>query len=106
MYSINPPPLSKAGWIWLREWQHKKGISDEDFASGLKIHINTLKSYDNSAHTLTIEKIDNLVATVGEEPIVYVFKKYMECIANLRGSQAYTNPMNSYNPQEPMCSGR
>ena len=30
MYSNNPPPLSKAGWIWLREWQHKKEISDED----------------------------------------------------------------------------
>ena len=102
MYSNNPPPLSKAGWIWLREWQHKKGISDEDFAAYLKLHINTLGSYDISAHTLTIEKLDNLIATVGEEPIVYVINKYIECIANLRRFQAYVNHMNSYNPQGPM----
>ena len=80
---FDPPPLSKAVWILLREWQHKKGFSDENLAAALKLNINTLKSYDISAHSLTVEKIDNLIATVGIEPLEYVTIKYFECIRGL-----------------------
>lgn len=80
MSYFNPPPLSKVVWMWLREWQRENGLSDEDLAAALKLNINTLKSYDISAHTLTIEKIDNLVATVGIEPLSYVILKFYECV--------------------------
>jgi ribosome-binding protein aMBF1 (putative translation factor) len=71
---FDPPPLSKAAWIWLREWQQEKGMSDKELASAMKLNIKTLKSYDVSAHTLTIEKLDNLVAYIGIEPLTYIAK--------------------------------
>lgn len=99
---FDPPPLSKALWIWLREWQHEKGMSDEDLAAAMKLNIKTLKSYDVSAHTLTIEKIDNLVTKVGTEPLLYVVKKYAECNANLRNLSSYDTSSGTHYPQGPM----
>ena len=95
---FDPPPLSKAAWSWLREWQHNKGISDKDFAAGLKLNIKTLGSYDISAHTLTLEKLDNLVATVGVEPVVYIFNKYIECV-NLLNNITAVDLLRPYYPQ-------
>lgn len=102
---FDPPPLSKAVWIWLREWQHKKGMSDEDLAAAMKLNIKTLKSYDVSAHTLTIEKIDNLVAILGLEPLEYVVKKYAERIASLRNLSSCSTPGETYYPQGSMWYG-
>ncbi len=100
MYTrLNPPPLSKAVWSWLREWQHNNGLSDEEFTAGLKLNVKTVKSYDTSAHTLTIEKLDNLVATVGVEPIVYVFGKYVEYIEFLNGKATVVDLIGPYYPQ-------
>ena len=99
MYNVKPPSLSKAVWSWLREWQHSKGISDKDFAAGLKLNIKTIESYDTSAHTLTIEKLDNLVATVGVEPIVYVLGKYVEYIMFLNGKAIVVDMIGQYFPQ-------
>ena len=99
MYNVKHPPLSKGVWIWLREWQHEKGISDKELASAMKLNITTLSSYDISAHTLTLEKLDNLVATVGVEPVVYIFNKYVECISLLNGNTAAVDLLRPYYPQ-------
>lgn len=99
MYNVKPPSLSKAVWSWLREWQHNKGISDKDFAAGLKLNIRTIESYDTSAHTLTIEKLDNLVAAVGIEPLAYVFGKYFEYIKFLNGKATVVDLIGPYYPQ-------
>lgn len=96
------PPLSKAVWFWLREWQHEKGMSDKELASAMKLNIKTLSSYDISAHTLTIEKLDNLVAYIGMEPLIYIAKKYEECIANLRKLSSFSPPGETHYPQGSM----
>lgn len=96
---FDPPPLSKGAWNWLREWQHEKGISDEELASAMKLNIRTLRSYDISAHTLTLEKLDNLVATVGVEPVVYILNKYAKCISLLNGNTATVDLLRPYYPQ-------
>ena len=64
-----------------------------------RYNIKTVKSYDTSAHTLTIEKLDNLVATVGVEPIVYVFGKYVEYIKFLNGKATVVDLIGPYYPQ-------
>lgn len=99
---FDPPPLSKAAWIWLREWQQEKGMSDKELASAMKLNIKTLKSYDVSAHTLTIEKLDNLVAYIGIEPLTYIAKKYAESIANLRNLSFFRSPEETHFPQGSM----
>lgn len=97
---FDPPPLSKVLWIWLREWQHEKGMSDENLAAALKLKIDTVESYDISAHSLTVEKIDNLIATVGIEPLVYVVIKYIKCVECLAELSIKSLQWEQRSPQE------
>ncbi|SEL38162.1 hypothetical protein SAMN02910353_02505 [Ruminococcus sp. YRD2003] len=99
MYNFIPPPLSKVLWSWLREWQNTKKMTDEDLAAAMKLNIRTLKSYDVSAHTLTLEKLDNLVSTLGAEPVLYVFNKYVEYVKYLKNRSTEIDLLGPYFPQ-------
>lgn len=83
MNNFNHPALSKNLWGLIREWQHIKGMSNEELAACLKVNTRTLKSFDVSAHGLTLEKLDNLATTAGDEVLVYIFNKYTNYIAYL-----------------------
>ena len=41
--------------------KNKHGVSDAQLAADLRVTEKTLKVYDNSAHHITLEKIDNLL---------------------------------------------
>ena len=67
--------LSRMLWIWIREWQASANVSDKELAGLLKVSLRTLKSYDISAHSITLEKIDNFINTAGESPLKYILNK-------------------------------
>ena len=96
MNTIKHPPLSKNLWLAIREWQKSVGMSDEDLAACLKVNVRTLKSYDISAHGLTLEKLDNLACTYGEEPLVYAFNQYLNYISNQIKVQSNIYPQATY----------
>lgn len=104
MITTKHPPLSKNFWLAIRAWQKAIGMSDEDLAACLKVNIRTLKSYDISAHGLTLEKIDNLASTYGEEPLVYVFTEYLNYISNQNKVQSHVNPQATYPQPAPISS--
>lgn len=104
MNTIKHPPLSKNLWLAIREWQKSVGMSDEDLAACLKVNVRTLKSYDISAHGLTLEKLDNLASTYGEEPLVYVFTQYLNYISNLSKVQSHINSQATYPQPAPSSS--
>ena len=56
MNFIKHPQLSKDLWLAIRAWQKAVGMTDEVLAACLKVNVRTLKSYDISAHGLTLEK--------------------------------------------------
>lgn len=90
------PPLSKDLWLAIRAWQKLVGMSDEDLAACLKVNIRTLKSFDISAHGLTLEKLDNLATTYGEEPLMYAFTQYLNYISNQNKVQSHVNSQAAY----------
>ena len=96
MNYIKHPPLSKNFWLAIRAWQKAIGMSDEVLAACLKVNVRTLKSYDISAHGLTLEKLDNLASTYGEEPLVYVFTEYLNYISNQNKVQSHVNSQAAY----------
>jgi hypothetical protein len=96
MNNFNHPALSKNLWSLIRKWQQIKRMSDEDLAACLKVNNRTLKSFDISAHGLTLEKLDNLVTTYGEEPLMYAFTQYLNYISNQNKAQSYTDPQATY----------
>jgi len=96
MNYIKHPPLSKDLWLAIRAWQKLVGMSDETLAACLKVNVRTLKSYDISAHGLTLEKLDNLASTYGEEPLVYAFNQYLSYISNPSNVKSYINPQATY----------
>lgn len=96
MNTIKHPPLSKNLWFAIRAWQKAVGMSDEDLSACLKDNIRTLKMLDISAHGLTLEKIDNLATTYGEEPLMYAFTQYLNYISNKNKVQSYINPQATY----------
>ena len=101
MNYIKHPPLSKNLWLAIRAWQKLVGMSDETLAACLKVNVRTLKSYDILAHGLTLEKLDNLASTYGEEPLVYVFTQYLNYISNQNKVQSYINPQATYPQKTP-----
>lgn len=104
MITTKHPPLSKNLWLAIRAWQKLVGMSDETLAACLKVNVRTLKSYDNSAHGLTLEKLDNLASTYGEEPLVYAFNQYSSYISNPSNVQSYINPQATYPQPAPSSS--
>lgn len=62
-------------WTWIREWQASANVSDKELAGLFKVSLRTLKSYDISAHSITLEKIDNFINTAGESPLKYILNK-------------------------------
>ncbi|WP_019679410.1 hypothetical protein [Ruminococcus flavefaciens] len=48
-------------WTKIREWQKCYNVSDNKLAADLRVSERTLKEYDKSAHSLTLEKVDNLL---------------------------------------------
>lgn len=96
MNYIKHPPLSKNLWLAIRAWQKLVGMSDETLAACLKVNVRTLKSYDISAHGLTLEKLDNLASTYGEEPLVCVFNQYLNYMSNQSKVESYINPQATY----------
>ena len=98
------PPLSKDLWLAIRAWQKAVGMTDEVLAACLKVNIRTLKSFDISAHGLTLEKLDNLATTYGEEPLMYAFSQYLNYISNQNKVQSYTNPQATYPQPAPSSS--
>ncbi len=96
MNTIKHPPLSKNLWLAIRAWQKLVGMSDEALAACLKVNVRTLKSYDISAHGLTLEKLDNLACTYGEEPLVYAFNQYLNYISNQIKVQSNIYPLATY----------
>lgn len=55
-------PFYKMIWCNIRNWQKANHVSDAKLAAALKVTERTLKVYDQSAHHITLEKIDNLLA--------------------------------------------
>ena len=85
-------PLSMLLWFFIREWQIVAKVTDEELAGFLKVNVRTLKSYDISAHGLTLAKLDNLACTAGEYPIKYIMSKYLNYIADNSTAQTQTQP--------------
>lgn len=67
--------LSRMLWTWIREWQANANLSDKDLAGLLKVSLRTLKSYDISTHSITLEKIDNYINTASETPLKFILNK-------------------------------
>ncbi len=67
--------LSRMLWTWIREWQASANVSDKELAGLLKVSLRTLKSYDISAHSITLEIIDNFINTAGESSLKYILNK-------------------------------
>lgn len=89
-------PLSMLLWIWIREWQKEANVTNEELAGFLKVNVRTLKSYDISAHRLTLEKLDSLACTVGEYPIKYIMSKYLNYTAYIDNTQTQSCPATVY----------
>ncbi len=73
--SIKRVPFPKFFWICMRQWQKENNISDEDLAATFSVSIRTLKTYDVSAHGLTLDKIDNFISAFGPEAFLYVITR-------------------------------
>lgn len=93
---IKRVPISILLWIWIREWQKDAKVTDEELAGLLKVNVRTLKSYDISAHGLTLEKLDNLACTAGEYPIKYIMSKYLHYTVYTDNSQTQNAPATVY----------
>lgn len=90
--SIKKVPFPKLFWIWIRQWQKENGISDEDLAATFSVNIRTLKSYDVSAHGLTLDKIDNFISAFGPEAFLYVISRCFPINTMSQNTSQYSNP--------------
>lgn len=73
--------------------QNPTPMEDEDLFDA---YVRTLKSYDISAHRLTLEKLDSLACTVGEYPIKYIMSKYLNYTAYIDNTQTQSCPATVY----------
>ncbi len=53
--------IYKKIWCKIRYWQSLKDVSDSELAAYLQVCERTLRDYDKSARTITLEKIDNFL---------------------------------------------
>ena len=53
--------IYKKIWCKIRYWQSLKDISDSELATYLQVCERTLRDYDKSARSITLEKIDNFL---------------------------------------------
>lgn len=53
--------IYKKIWCKIRYWQNLKDISDSELAAYLQVCERTLRDYDKSARSITLEKIDNFL---------------------------------------------
>ena len=53
--------IYKKIWCKIRYWQSLKDVSDCELASYLQVCERTLRDYDKSARSITLEKIDNFL---------------------------------------------
>ncbi|MBQ8012647.1 MAG: hypothetical protein IJ265_13940 [Oscillospiraceae bacterium] len=59
--------LYKRIWCKIRYWQNLRDVTDTELALYLQVGERTLREYDKSAWHITLEKIDNLLSTIGME---------------------------------------
>ena len=58
-------PIYDLLWISIRKWQRDTGTSNTELARILSISQRTLRDYDKSARTMSLEKLSNFLEIIG-----------------------------------------
>ena len=61
----NKVPLHRRIWCKIRCWQKINEVDDETLARYLMLSVRTLREYDSDAGHLSLERLENFMASTG-----------------------------------------